>query len=384
MTARVQPNYLDGFLAAAGASGATRQEEKPPLLPVPPQAESSFEERVKRELHPLDAFPRLLACAQSNRPPGPDDQFRFQWFGLFYQGPQQDAFRLRLRLPGGRLQAFQLAGLAEITQEFAAGSLECNALGGVDIPGVPVRAATEILRRVEEIGLRTLLTGGDCVRAVRGGGPGEEVIYPLVRELEQALALNRKLTDLPRECEVVLRGSDDHLPELREGNGAATDDAITFQARSISSDAETFSLGVPGGEVPGLELTRVQVVPTCLALLNLWADGGDRSDRQRASLANFCAAMGYERLRMALVQTLEPPPALSAPGPAEPTADRRPLARVLVPDGRLLSGVMARLAALAQAEGSGEAQLATGQLFLPRAPDQIAIERALRKLLNRS
>ncbi|MBE7212365.1 MAG: NirA family protein, partial [Gluconacetobacter diazotrophicus] len=104
MSSPVPPRYLDGLLAA------TRPRRGVP----PPAAPRSEEERIKRALHPLDAFGRLLDCAEQDRPPDGDDAFRFQWFGLFYQGPRQDAFTLRLRLPGGRLRAFQLAGLAEL------------------------------------------------------------------------------------------------------------------------------------------------------------------------------------------------------------------------------------------------------------------------------
>ena len=225
--------YLDGLLAAARpGQGRVVVEPPAPLQTVPPlspgrpaptspgEAELPEEEGIKRRLHPLDSFSRLMECAETNRPPGPDDRFRFQWFGLFYQAPRQDSFLLRLRLPGGRLEAFQLGGLAEIVQECAGGHVLLNAQGGLDVPGVPVRAAAEILRHVEGIGLSARQTGGDCVQSVRGGEddgladckarPGS--VYPLVCRLEQALAHHRRLADLPRGCEIVFQPVGEPLP----------------------------------------------------------------------------------------------------------------------------------------------------------------------------
>ena len=81
--------------------------------------------------------------------------------------------------------------------------MSCNPQGGLDLPGVPVRAAAEVVRRVEAIGLRTLLTGGDCVQAVRGGEHEHDAaIWPLVCALEQALLHDRQ----PRPtCRIAAR-----------------------------------------------------------------------------------------------------------------------------------------------------------------------------------
>ena len=390
--------YLAGFLAAAGANRntvpagvalpapdtpAARSPEISPVVSLPAR---TFEERVKHELHPLDAFHRLLDCSNVNRPPGADDQFRFRWFGLFYQGPWQDAFLLRVRLSGGRLRAFQLVGLAGITQELAGGCVVCNAQGGIDIPGVPVRAAAEILRRVEEIGLRTLLSGGDCVQTVRGGEhegliePSRPpTIYPLVRELEQALALNRRLSDLPRGCQVILRGVGEAL--ALPLNNESQPEAMVFQADAV--DPAGFFLNVPGASGPGWALATAQVVPACLELLRLWAEHGDRSDRQRAGLADFCAGIGSEPLRARLAQTVGP----LSPAPLEahraPAATRAPLTGVPVTDGRLLSEDLTRLAEAARVHGPGEVRLAAGHLSLAPATDEKAAGQALRNALHR-
>jgi len=89
---REQQSYLEGLFAGLKNRGfsfadvlpnpATITEAKPASTP-----DMIFEERVKHELHPLDAFPLLLEHAASNKPPERENIFRFKWNGLFISRP---------------------------------------------------------------------------------------------------------------------------------------------------------------------------------------------------------------------------------------------------------------------------------------------------------
>ena len=292
------PRYLDGFLAAVrpGHDRVPRPEIRAePAAPILPPAVTvamenlPVEEQIKRRLHPLDSFTRLLDCAGTNRLPDPGDQFRFRWFGLFYQAPLQDAFLLRLRLPGGRLKAFQLAGLAEITQAHASGQIVLNPQGGLDIPGVPVRAAAEILRAVEGIGLTSRQTGGDGVQVVRGGEDdgliADDPRAPfglLVGALEQALMHDRTLADLPRGCEIIFQRADEPLETGREG------EIDTVRLREVPAKIflpcrcfrgrgrSVLLLAVHDDTEGGFLLPASRAVSGCVKLLRAWAAGADR------------------------------------------------------------------------------------------------------------
>ena len=294
-------HYLDGFLAATRpeVDRAGAQSLRPSIQPdcalrstspVPPsEPEESSQDKIKRRLHPLDSFSHLLECVEANCPPTLDDRFRFQWFGLLYQAPHQDAFLLRLRLPGGRVQAFQLSGLAEITQRYAAGQILLNVQGGLDIPGVPLSMATEILYAVEEIGLSARQTSGDCVQSVRIDEPDgwadakNGLILPLVLRLEQALAHSRRLADLPRGCEIVFLAADQPLASRwSESADAILLKRIAPDHLAASNDLgpgceACFLLVVSGEATGGWRLTAAQVVPGCLKLLEDWATNADRT-----------------------------------------------------------------------------------------------------------
>ena len=46
--------------------------------------------------------------------PGPADNFRWRYHGLFNVAPAQESFMLRMRIPNGILKAHQLAGCADL------------------------------------------------------------------------------------------------------------------------------------------------------------------------------------------------------------------------------------------------------------------------------
>ena len=87
----------------------------------PPPARSwSDQEKVKREEHPFDAYPRLKQQALDNAPPSPADNFRWRYYGLFYVAPAQDSYMCRLRIPNGIMKHWQFAGMADLPSACAA------------------------------------------------------------------------------------------------------------------------------------------------------------------------------------------------------------------------------------------------------------------------
>ena len=92
-----QKEYLSGLFAGV----AVRGQKFSDVEPAPKNGDLIFEERVKRELHPLDAYDVLVENAIGNKAPDKEDIFRFKWSGLFFLTPVKDAFMARLRIPAG-------------------------------------------------------------------------------------------------------------------------------------------------------------------------------------------------------------------------------------------------------------------------------------------
>src|SRR5580765_7031444 len=122
-----QTAYLEGLFAGLRNRGLTFSDvESPPPVrsPKPPLDELIFEERVKRELHPLDAYSLLLENATANKAPDKESIFRFKWNGLFYLTPQKESFMARLRIPAGQLKSFQLREIARVADELTTGYVQ--------------------------------------------------------------------------------------------------------------------------------------------------------------------------------------------------------------------------------------------------------------------
>ncbi len=332
--------YNDGFAAGrqarANARASARNGAPVPIpvtvtaIPEPASADAppaTFEERVKRELHPLDAFPRLLDCAEANLPPDPADGFRFEWFGLTYLAPAQDGFRLRLRVPGGTLRTHQARELAELARQCASGCVEINADGGLDLQTITLPDAPEALRRAEAAGLSYRGSGGDNVVAVLSdplagisrGEVADVAIY--AARLEQCLWQGREFADLPRACRLVFagRGSID-LEEPLAGD-------IRFTApTAVNGSDDTGPVAGCRVQVAGLgDLGAVlrpdQVVHAALELLRFYIHRADRSERESARAGAFFAAWGREACLAALESSLGSKLTRHPPSPSQPDSD---------------------------------------------------------------
>ncbi len=186
----------------AGAAPAPKQDD-PALI---------FEERIKKEEHPLDSFYRLVENAQTNKAPDKEETYRFKWEGLFYLTPVKDAFMARLRIPGGQLKSFQLREIAAIARDLTTGYLQITTRANLQIRLIQPKDAPAVLRRIQAIGLHTRGAGADNVRNLTsnptaGIDPHELIdCTPYVQELAQFILSHREFYNLPRKFNIAFDG----------------------------------------------------------------------------------------------------------------------------------------------------------------------------------
>jgi ferredoxin-nitrite reductase len=101
------------------------------------------EEVAKREKHPFDMRDEIAANMVAGRFPKGPDVFRYKFHGLFYVAPNQDAFMLRLRLPGGILLAHQVRGLADIAERYGGGYVDITTRANLQIREIGAAHPTE-------------------------------------------------------------------------------------------------------------------------------------------------------------------------------------------------------------------------------------------------
>ena len=219
-----QKQYLEGFLAgiaskrgiglpngAASAQAATDPAAGPDAIHRAAQDRAVTaggtlvpEEVAKREKHPFDIWDEIAANAEAGRFPAGLDVFRHKFHGLFYVAPNQNAFMLRLRLPGGILLAHQAQGLADIAEQFGGGYVDVTTRANLQIREIGAAHPLDVVMAIDELGLTSRGSGADNIRNLTGsplaGIDPQELIdtRPLTRALYHRILNHRELYGLPR------------------------------------------------------------------------------------------------------------------------------------------------------------------------------------------
>ena len=413
-----QREYLDGFFTGLANRGVSFAD----VLPNPAAASSQrelpvdliAEERIKRELHGLDSYPRLLEHAAANKAPDKEDLFRFKWHGLFFLSPNKEAFMARLRIPGGQLKSFQLREIARTAQELTTGYMQITTRSNLQIRLIEPKDAPEVLRRIQSVGLHTRGTGADNIRNLTtnptAGVDRYELMdtLPLCRELGQMILNDRSFYDLPRKFNIAFDGG---------GLIGAVEDTNDIGLRAVRVVKEEgailpgiyfrIALGGATGHKAfardlGVLVRLEETLKVTAALIRVYIAHGNRNDRKKARLKHLLDSwtldqylaeteklLGYRLLRAPLDAAGQSPLEEARALPAVPHSHIGVFPQkqiglnyvgVALPVGQITPGQMLRLADLADNYGSGEVRLTVWQnLIIPNVPD--AFVETLKKAL---
>ena len=398
-----QRRYLEGLVAGMSAARAVAVG---PALPEPTGPDAPHllamarteaegkklaeQERFKRDEHPLDAYHRLKSQAEGGSFPKPQDDFRWRFHGLFYVAPNQNAFMCRLRMPNGILNHWQLAGLAMIATTHGGGYAHVTTRANLQIREIAAEKGPSLLEAIQDLGLTARGSGADNIRNVTGsptaGIDQQELLdtRPYARHWHHHILNSRTLFGLPRKFNVAFDGG---------GAIAALEDTndIGFQAVEIVDGAGVdpgiwFRLVLGGitGHMDFARPTGVYVRPeeataVADAIIRVFIDHGDRSDRNRARLKYVLDAWGFEKFLLAVEERLGKP---FAKVPEDCVKPRPPIDRlahigvhrqsqdglnwigVVLPSGRMTAAQMRGLAEIAHTLGDGDIRLTVWQNLL--------------------
>jgi ferredoxin-nitrite reductase len=411
-----QKRYLEGFVAGLQIAKAARANDGVPSAqgtataePTGPDAphlraqdrvlkaggKLSDQEKFKRELHPFDGYDRLKAQAANNEYPKPPDNFRWRYFGLFYVAPNQNSYMCRLRMPNGILTHWQFAGVADLAERYGGGYAHVTTRANLQVREVEAKNAVAMLEAIQDLGLCSRGSGADNIRNVTGtptaGIDPQELIdtRPYAREWHFHILNERALYGLPRKFNVAFDGAG-IIPVLEDTND------IGFQAVHVK-DGYGLEYGIwfklaLGGITGHKDFTRetgVVVKPqdACMvadAIVRVFTDTGDRTDRNKARLKYVLDKMGIEPFLQLVEEKLGRK--LDRVAPAA-LADRPAFSRtahigvhpqkqeglhwvgLVLPVGKLTVAQMNGIAAVSQEFGDGDIRLTVWQnLILSGVP----------------
>lgn len=415
-----QKEYLQGFMAGVAASGAFVGRTADGTLTHQPAASTTgnlaaaaaeetvcgtpLSELCKPELwkhaeNPLDIWEKLCAHAAEGRFPDEADTFRFKYHGLFYVAPAQDSFMLRLRLPAGIITAAQLHGLAELAAELGNGCAHITTRANLQLREFRPRDIVAVLTRIQELGLTSRGAGADNIRNITatptsGFDPDELIdVVPYAKGLHHYILNHRDLYGLPRKFNVAFDSGG------RISAAADTNDVGFFACRVTPASLSTLNSqpsatspgiyfrvllgGITGHQDfardTGLLIAPSQAVAVAAAMIRVFRENGDRTNRRKARLKYLLERWGVEKFLEETQKKLSFPLGRLPLAACEP---RRPVVKhgwlgahpqaqpdrsylgLGAPVGRLDAAQMHALAGLASRHGTGELRLTVWQSVL--------------------
>src|ERR1043166_1521306 len=437
-----QKEYLAGFLegitrrnlmslAGGNVNGVVEQNgsgetaAKQEMIYGPPLADATKQERWKHEEHPLDGWDRILTHAEANQFPNEENTYRFRNFGMFYVAPAQNSFMLRCRIPAGELTALQLRGLADLADDFGNAKAAITTRSNIQIREIAPKNLLNVLTRLQSLGLTSKGSGVDNVRNITAsptaGFDARELLdtRPFAHALHHYILNHRDLYGLPRKFNVAFEGGG------AVDNVANTNDIGFVAVRVGQASSPSQSPGKNGDRLEacptvapgpyfrvqlcgitghkqlatdcGILIKPNEAVAVAAAMIRVFTENGDRTDRKKARLKYLVDKWGMEKflaetqkqLAFPLVkfplERCEKGPAAVKHGHIGVYRQKQPgrnYIGVVVPVGVMTARQMRRLADLAHNYGSASVRLTPWQnLLLPDIPDGF-VETVKRQLVR--
>ena len=365
-------------------------------------------EKWKKEAHPFDSYARLKDQARKDEFPKPPDNFRWRYYGLFYVAPTQNSYMCRLRIPNGILSAAQLEGLAGIAETWGGGYAHVTTRANLQIREIAAKNAVNVIEGIQDLGLCSRGSGADNIRNVTGtptaGVDPQELLdtRPFAREWHYHILNDRSLTGLPRKFNVAFDGAG-RVAVLEETND------IGFQAVEVMEGAAVepgiyFRLvlgGITGhkdiARDTGVILKPEDATRVADAIVRVFIDNGDRTNRNKARLKYVLDAWGFEKFLAAVEDRLGEKFARvdAAHIKARPEPDRfahlgvHPQRQaglnwigLVLPVGKLTVDQMRAIAALSRDLGDGEIRLTVWQNLMVSGIADDVVDSALQRIAD--
>jgi len=361
-----------------------------------PVDELNKEETIKYERNGLDCWDSMLKNAAEDIFPDDDDMFRYKFYGMFHVKPVQDSFMLRCRVPAGVLNTFQFRGLAEIAEDWGGNYIDLTTRGNLQIREIMPRNVVKVLEKLTELGLTSKGAGADNVRNVTGtptsGFDPQELIdvVPLAKAMHHCILNNRDLYGMPRKFNISFDSggavstcadtNDIGFYAIEHKGSADLEAGVYFRVqlcgitghRQLASDC-------------GLLLKPDECVAVAAAILRVFIEHGDRTNRNRARMKYIIDDWGHAKylekvqeklafpLRYVSLDDCEPMPIKDRQGHFgvhQQSQEGLNYVGVVTPVGRMLPDQMRQISDLADKHGKSDIRLTAWQnLIIPHIKD---------------
>ncbi|MEA1916145.1 MAG: ferredoxin--nitrite reductase [Campylobacterota bacterium] len=187
--------------------------------------QQAFDERSKKqnkiekikELHsPKESYEKLNFFAQNGYSsiPAEDKSYFLKCFGIYDRPATPEKFMIRVRVPGGHLNAKQAKVIGELAKEFGNDYIDITTRAQIELRYINIEDIPKILKSLNDIGVSTFQTGVDNFRNIVNDpldGDGFDNILPsqnlLLKLQSQFLENYEWISTLPRKFNTSISGS---------------------------------------------------------------------------------------------------------------------------------------------------------------------------------
>ena len=400
-----QTSYLSGFVSGilqardlpflgqdSGGRFTHEPSEAIEMVYNTPVDELCREEQIKYEQNGLDCYDTILANAQTHSFPSDGDVFRYKFYGLFFVTPAQESFMLRCRIAGGALSTYQFRGLAEIAADWGPGHADLTTRANLQVREIMPENCPAILMKLSDLGLTSQGSGADNVRNITatpttGFDPTELLdVMPYARAMHHYILKNRDLYGLPRKFNISYDsgGTVSTCTDTNDIGFYAVEVVANDQGVEPGVYFRMQLCGITGHKQfasdCGILLTPAETIPVAAALMRVFIENGDRTNRKKARLKYLVDDWGIAKtleetakkmtfaLRYFPREACEPSTPKSKHGHLgiHQQTDGKHYLGVLTPVGRMSVAQMLALADIADEFGRGEIRLTVWQnLIIP-------------------
>ncbi len=178
------------------------------LIPITPM------EQLKMDKDGLDVIHDIYRYAKTGFASiDPGDFDRMKWYGVYRQKPKESGFfMMRIKVPGGQVNAAQAQKLSELGDRFGHGFSDITTRQTIQFHWLKIEDIPVIFAELQSVGMTTSGACGDDTRNVVGcpvaGIDPEEFIdgNPQLHEVSDAMTDNREFSNLPRKYKISIAG----------------------------------------------------------------------------------------------------------------------------------------------------------------------------------
>ncbi len=228
----------------------------------------------------------------------------FKWYGVYAQKPNAEGyFMMRIKIPGGQLNAIQLRTLCDIGTKYGRGVVDITTRQAVQIHWVRIENIPEILETLARVGMDTAGGCGDIARNITGNplaGVDPNELFDATPELiaiDNFFTRNKDFSNLPRKYKMSISACStwSSQPDINCASLVGVQHPVTSELG--------YTLKVGGGlsTKPMIAknfpvfIKRSEALAVMIAVTTVYRDHGFREKRQNARIKFLVDAWGTEK-----------------------------------------------------------------------------------------